>query len=273
MRDGINVLSMFTDSDQRRKVTAMNPVCTMEDLGLARCDRSENAVLAFLASRSPHPARQLAAPAVEVFKGIRESVDQLLLAAIETRTKEQYQKAFSEVFPKFAGITLALAGFSRAVVPQPIVNRLARESICEMEADFREKGLAAFGADVKQQAMFTIWTLRKISELLIEIADKKPSDPKQDAEFSQQFNLYAIWAKFSLDCLLMALRLNRTIYPEVLEELLDGLRSMVNAYAWARKGLELRVPRSEPVAEPQSIDDENQDLLDAAFQNAAELEA
>lgn len=251
----------------------MNPACTMDDFGIASSDSPENAVLAFLASRSRQPARQLSAPAVEVFKGIRESVDQWLLSSIEARTAAEYRRVFHEVFPKYAGITLTLSGFVAAVVPRDVVNRMARESVCEMEADFRDKGLMTFGAAVNQQAMFTVWTLRKISDVLIQIADAKPSDAKADRECSQKFSINAIRAKFCLDCLLMALRCNRPIYPEVVEELTDGLRSMVNAYAWVRKGLELRVPEEAQLTAVPVMDDEDRDLLEAAWQNASELEA
>ena len=251
----------------------MNPGCTMDDFGFAPSDRPENAVLAFLASRSRQPSRQLSAPAVEVFKGIRESVDQWLLATIEARTVAEYKRIFREVFPKYAGITLTVSGFVDAVVPKDVVNRMARESVCEMEADFREKGLMAFGAAVNQQVMFTAWTLRKISDLLIQISDVKPSNADADRECSQNFNLNVIGAKFSLDCLLMALRCNHPIYPEVVEELIEGLRSMVNAYAWARKGLELRIPEEDLSLDAPRMDDEDRDLLEAAWQNASELEA
>lgn len=251
----------------------MNPSFTMEDFGIDRCDSPENSVLAFLASRSLQPSRQLAAPALEVFNGIRDTVDQFLLEVLEARTKAEYQQVFARVFPNYFRITLTVSGFAQAVIPQEIVNRMARESVCEMEADFRDKGLVAFGADVKQQAIFTVWTLRKISDLLIQIATTKPRNRKEDAEFSTQFTFSALWAKFSLDCLLMSLRSNHPVYPEVMEELTDGLRSMVNAYAWARRGLELRAPEGEHLPEVPTIDDdESRDLLHAAMQNASELE-
>src|SRR5579864_3166214 len=137
----------------------MNLAPAIAEIGLGHCDSPENAVLAFLASRSRQPARQLSAPATEVFKGIRDAVDQLLLSALETRTRAEFRQAFGSAFPKYAGITLTLAGFSSAVIPQEVVNRMARESICEMEAEFRDKALASFGAVVKDQAVFTVWTL------------------------------------------------------------------------------------------------------------------
>jgi hypothetical protein len=60
------------------------------------------------------------------------------------------------------------------------------------------------------------------------------------------------------------MRHKRPLYPEVLEVILDGLRAAVNAYAWARRGLELRTPSAEPAVAPIEWDEEEQALLDEA---------
>jgi hypothetical protein len=70
----------------------------------------------------------------------------------------------------------------------------------------------------------------------------------------------------------MALRLDRPIYPEVMAELIDGLRSMVNAYAWVRRGLALRIPTIEPHMELSVLDEEDEMLLKASIHNLAAIE-
>jgi hypothetical protein len=246
----------------------MNPTLTAEDL--LRSDVPEQ-VLAFLASRSKQSVRQLSAPASEVFKGIREAVDQLILSAIETRTENEFKAAFKAAFPKYVGITLALSAFSNAVVPEDTINRMARESICELEAEFRDKALPAFGSEIKDQLMFTVWTLRKISDLLIQIAATKPDDScrERDKECCEHFLGTALQAKFALDCFSMALHLNRPIYPEVMEALKDGLRAMVNAYAWARRGAALRAPAVESTSESDVSTEEDNELLRSSMQDMA----
>ena len=67
----------------------------------------------------------------------------------------------------------------------------------------------------------------------------------------------------------MALRLNHPIYPEVMDGLKDGLRSMVNAYAWARKGLALRLPADDAAMEPIVSDEEDEELLRSSMQDMA----
>ena len=94
---------------------------------------------------------------------------------------------------------------------------------------------------------------------------------KTDEEFCVQFNLNALRAQFSLDCLNTALDEKQAIYPEVLEELVDGLRAIVNAYTWARRGLELRVPSEEPMFQGAAMEDEDMALMDLSFSQASEI--
>jgi len=246
----------------------MNPEFTAEDILV---DDTPDRVLAFLASRSKQSARQLSAPASEVFKGIREAVDQLILSAIETRTEKEFKDALHVAFPRYLGITLALAAFSNAMVPGETINRMARESICELEAEFRDKAVAAFGSEIKAQLMFTVWTLRKISDLLIQIGATKPAVSRraEDKEYCSHFVATTMQAKFSLDCFNMALHLNRPIYPEVMESLKDGLRAMVNAYAWARRGAALRYPTFEAAPESEVSTEEDNELLASSMQDMA----
>src|SRR5690242_7551393 len=117
----------------------MNPTLAAEDLTLTSGTQGPDLVLRVLASRSKHSARQLSAPASEVFSGIRDAVDQLLSSAIEARNAAEFDQIFSAAFPKYTSITLSLSAFANAMVPTDTINRMARESICEMESDFRDK--------------------------------------------------------------------------------------------------------------------------------------
>ena len=251
----------------------MNPAITADDVGLAVLREAEEGILSFLASRSKRSARALSPSASDVFKGCSDAVRQLLCTTIEARSQADFGRVFESEFPKYVALILAMSNFARAVVPKPLIDRLTRESICEMEADFREKGLNAFGAAVRDQALFTVWTLRKINELVTQIVAVKPEEPKkkQDAEYCAHFNLNTFRAQFCLDCLNMALETGQPVYPEVLEELVDGLRAMVDAYAWARRGLEGRIPSQEPALTASALDEEDRDLMDASFSEAADF--
>lgn len=237
-------------------------------------ERPLEGVLAFLASRSRKSTRDLSAAANEIFRGFGEYLDELLKGLIEKRTAAEFEAAFNEAFPKYAAMTLSLSHFAHVVLPSNVVERLTRESICELEADFREQALLAFGAAVRDQAMFTVWTLRKINDLVTQISGTKidKDRQKEDTEYCERFNAYALRAHFSLDCLTMALRLRQPIYPEVMVEVVDGLRGMVNAYAWARRGAALRISSGEGAPVPPPLDEEDEYLLSASMHDMAAID-
>jgi hypothetical protein len=251
----------------------MNIALTMDAGQIFGNEGPPEGALAFLASRSKKSARQVSAPASEVFKGITDAIDQMLLSVIEARTEAEFRHAQDSAFPKYVAIALAVSSFAHVMVPPDVVNRLARETINELEAEIREKALAAFGADIRDQVLFTVWTLRKISDLLTQISTVKVGPSKQEQEedrkYSQMFVTYALRAHFSLDCLNMALRVGSPIYPDVMAGLKEGLRSMVNAYAWVRQGAALRMPVEDPAMEPIVSDEDDDELLHSSMQDMA----
>lgn len=250
----------------------MHTAITADDVGLSPLPGSDG-ILSFLASRSRASARTLSPSAVDVFTGCYEAVGQILSSALEARTGADFERVYQTEFPRYVLLIVAISKFAGAVVPKPLIEQLTRESICEMETDFRDKALAAFGAAVRDQALFAVWTLRKINELVTQIVAVKPEESKQkeDSEHCAQFNLSMLHAQFSLDCLNASLQTGRAIYPEVLEELVDGLRAMVNAYAWARRGLEARVPSAEMDAVIAPPDDEDRRLMDSSLAAASDF--
>jgi hypothetical protein len=242
----------------------MNDPFTFEAVeAVLREDSVEEGVLSFLASRSKRSARELSEPIAEVFRGASAAMEQMALTLIEKRTAQEYDAAFTDVFRKYVALTLSLSRIIRTVVPPDALDRFTREAICELEADFRDQATAAFGSAVKEQAMFTMWTVRKINDTLSSIHSAKlidASKKEEDKEFSDQFTTHSLIAHLSLDCLSIALSHKRPLYPEVTERVIDGLRSMVNAYTWARRGLALRTPPKD-----ESVETEDQDESDDAL--------
>jgi hypothetical protein len=78
------------------------------------------------------------------------------------------------------------------------------------------------------------------------------------------FALHSMRTRFHLDCLFVAMRLRKRLYPEVLAQFIDGLRSAVDAYAWARQALDLRMASANQAAEPVEWDEEDASLLSEA---------
>lgn len=254
----------------------MNEACTFEAAeALLREQTPLEGVLTLLASRSKRSARELSAPVEEVFRGASTALDQMLTSLVEKRSGDDYDAALSDIFPKYAALTISISQIARAIVPEDVLERLTREAICELEADFRDQATAAFGSAIKERAMFTIWTVRRINEIVIKIHSTKITDEskkKEDKEFCVQFIICSLHAHLGLDCLRIALRQNRPIYPEVMERVMNGLRAMVNAYAWARRGLALRLPHADEAIENDGPDERDEALIRLSMSSFSDLD-
>jgi hypothetical protein len=208
--------------------------------------------------------KQLTGSADEVVKTIASVLDQMITAAIDKRTADEFQAVKAEVFPKYVQLIVSLAAIVSAIVPMQVLSRLATDSFSELEADIREHALAAFGADMRDRAMFTVWTLRKIADLLAVIAASGKianEDGDKDKEFFAAFLVHALSARFCIDCLRASMRSGHTIYPEVLTVVDDGLMSVVDAYAWIRQAADLHSPSNEDPCVPVTWDNEDAQLL------------
>lgn len=223
---------------------------------------------AFLGLPSKRPAKQLSASAEEVIRNVGGILGQLLTTAIEKRTAAEFISIREEVFPNYARVMLALSRIASAIVPRDVLMRLNAESLCEMEADFRDQALSAFGPIIQDQAIFTVWTLRKITDLAQRLsANEKVSDlalKEKDMEFCGMFAYHGLRTRFHLDCLSTSLRSGLPIYPEVLGVISDGLRSGVDAYAWIKQGVDLRLQSEDAIIEPIELDDEDREFLNAS---------
>jgi len=179
-------------------------------------------------------------------------VDDLVSIAIEKRTADDFGSSRAEVFPQYFVAMRALGDLARIVLPKQTIERLSAEWFSGLEADFRELGAAAFGSDLTDRGIFTVWTLRKIHDLAQEIAVSpfpKENEVK-DGELAMEFATKALWTRFHVDCLTKSMRGKRPIYPEVVEPIRDGLRAAVNTYACIRQWADLRHPRPEPQLGP-----------------------
>ncbi len=222
---------------------------------------------------SKREATQLSESVREIFKVTSGVLDSLLLRAIEQKTASEFTTARSAVFDNYWKTTTALSGLVQVILQPRTVDRLVSESFSEMEADFRDQGLNRFGAAAKEQAVFTVWTLRKISRLLGKIteAGTVPKSKKSaDSKLASEFSFYAAWTQFHMDCLIASIRFDKAINPDVLDEICEGLRGVVNAYGLVRQGAELRIPVEEPTLAPIQWDEEDQELLNSSM---AEMES
>jgi hypothetical protein len=230
----------------------------------------------FVGLPTKNSARVLSEDASELLNRILSVLNDLTLGVLEAQTREEFVAFRSQVFDDTRKTQKALGSLAKLIVPKPTLDRLVWESFAEMEADLTERGLKKFGAVARDQAIFTVWTLRKINRLLSRIATGGPiaADLKErDQEIGQEFSFYVYWTQFHLECLFSAMRFDKPITPGVLSEICDGLRAVVNAYGLARRGISLRWPsQDDEEMKPYSWGDEDQELLDSSMADLGEMQ-
>lgn len=216
--------------------------------------------------------QQLSGTIDDVVKAVAVLVERMISSATERRTAEEFRAAVQESFPVYFRAIVSLSVLLQATVSRQAMESLVSESLSELEADFRDHAMAAFGADMRDQAIFTIWTLRKINDLAnIIVAAGKVAEvhKKQDAEFADHYLQHALRARFHIDCLTSSMHTKKAIYPDILGEISDGLRSAVDAYAWIRQAVNLYAPQVEPDLPSLEPDDEDKELLHESMYDMA----
>lgn len=226
--------------------------------------------MAFLAVPAKRAAEQITGTTNDLIANFQNLLDQIIANVCGTRTAEEFSAAREQYFPKYAQVMMALSSLISVVVPSPVVNRLTWESLSEMEADFRDEGRAAFGNDICDQAIFTVWTMRKIHDLVNSLdTSRQPTDTQVDERLAVQCVSCLLYSRFHLDCLKMALRSETIIYPDVLEPISEGLRSLVNAYAYVRQMSDLRSAGTEEELIHIDFDEEEKELLALSMRDVA----
>jgi hypothetical protein len=230
-----------------------------------------------LAAKTAKPTVDVSVKINELFTQISEVADALFIAAIEQRTASEFRNTARSVFSDYVHVMRAKSDLLRVILRNDIdrTERLVSQSLSELEADFREQGMQRFGAAVNDQAVFTVWILRKTASHIWKLREPaivgtpiSPEDQQAQDALNSEFALYSAWAQFHLGCLNAAIRLNKAIYPDVLPAIMEGLRAMVDANAYARQIVELRIPSTNDTdLAPYSWDEEDNDLLQSSMRD------
>jgi hypothetical protein len=206
----------------------------------------------------------------KVVRNVVSVIDNLVTTTIERRTAEDFVAVRAVVYPQYFIAMRALGDIARIVLSKQTVDRLSAESFSEMEADFRQVGPSAFGADLAERGIFTVWMLRKIHDLAQEVlnAPLLPEGTTPDhGDLGMEFVNLAMWNRFHVDCLIKSMRSNKPIYPDVAEPIRDGLRMAVNAYACIRKWADLCDPKPEPDLGPIESTPEDEAWVDDSMRD------
>ena len=228
--------------------------------------------LSFLAFPAKQSSAQVSGATDSAFAAIKILLEQMLARASEATSREDFISAREEVIRQYYRVMLALGGLISVSVPRAAIDRLTFESLTEMEAEFVQYGRQLLGEALCEQALFTVYTLRRINlagqklQMLGHfVSDSRLED---DHEASRSFIGHVLFARFHIDCMLTAVRMRRALYPDVMAEISDGLLALVNAYAHVQQSILYRTGNMTEDEVDLQLDDEDRDLLASSTREA-----
>jgi hypothetical protein len=199
-----------------------------------------------------------------VLTALRES-DALLKPLIAAKSKAEFESLRKKIFNDYANLSFIVANsFSGATVEK---RQVATKEAFKLVADIMHtKGIPRIGCDAIREAIFC---LELHSRGIL-----SPEWKEKDRELSSSFTFSSLWAHLHLDCIRMIVTQSRDrIEKDVLESIMDGARSAVMAYSFARQGLEMRTKEETYLVEGGPIDQEDRELLEESYSDYTESES
>jgi hypothetical protein len=194
-------------------------------------------------------------------------LDDISAQAANCPTVEDFRAFRDKVFQSYIQLTFALNNVLTAKLDPSDVPSLIDDSFDSLYAHFESDAALYFGEDAYHEILFSLSTLKSAYRWLPRLATHKLEGEllQQDNELSANFGNAVTWVIFHLAGLGSALDRKQTIVPDVLQELLDGLRQSVMAYAHVRAALELRSIPNPQYAEGLEVswDEEDEALANA----------
>ncbi len=215
---------------------------------------------------SANRSRKLSNQTLDVVRGLSAVLRDQVLTAITIRSSREFVETRAALFPTYAKAQRALSDFAMIAVGKSVRDQLTNECFSELESDFRDAA-PLLGTAIQEQAIFTVWTLRRIANLAGQLRERQlqEADASKDHQLQAEFAMNMLWMQFHLDCAIVAMRTQTAIYPEVALEIIDGLRAAVDAYGFIRQGHDLRFRPEEPVLSDRAWDEEEEELLQSSM--------
>jgi hypothetical protein len=224
--------------------------------------------LSFLAFPAKRAAAQVNGTTEDIFQNIATILNQVVTDALSARTADQFRNTLSSSLETYMQVMAGLSKLINATVPEKVIDRLTNESLSEMESDFRNEGIEVFGEYLSNQAMFTVFSLRKITDLANQIGASDQIESHlipADQQLHSMFVTNVLYGRFHLDCLTHSLRTSTPVFPEVLDCISDGLRPVVNAYAYIKQAADMRSGADKEEMIHIEFDEEEQELVESSM--------
>jgi hypothetical protein len=179
----------------------------------------------------------------EIVKGIGEELTDIAIQIVNSPTAKDFSALRKQLFPSYIQLATALGHMVLAKIDKADLPGLIEASFTELESKTMPKARDYFGDETYNEILFSVATLKSAYRWVPRLLSANPSDERlwpEDIKLARDFTTTATWAQFHLHCIKIALDKNQTIIPEVLQQLLEGVRLSLMAYSYVRAALNLR---------------------------------
>jgi hypothetical protein len=182
-------------------------------------------------------------------------LETVLFPLVSANSRTEFKALRQQLFHRYVVLMAAITEIAAEV-------RGIDEANCDWVTDLttkvQEDEVLPWVESGKSEAIFSVETLARAVWLASEIIGmpSPEDDPhkKKDREFAAKYGLSAFWSQFHVDCLTAALF--RRVGPPsaaILDEILEGMRLSVMAYAAAREGYDIRSVHPQPENYPDDV--------------------
>lgn len=185
---------------------------------------------------------RLSSPMADIAGKIRQQLQDMAVQLTGSLTATDFRQLRDELFPQFLKLVTAQNDVVMAKIDNAELPQLIDSSFGELEDAFTSAGVSYFTDDEHKEILFSVSTLKSATRLFPQVISVRVEKEliAQDCELASQFLVHINWSIFHLMALVHVMARNKIIVPEVFQEMLDGLRSSVMAYAAIRQALDLR---------------------------------
>ena len=207
---------------------------------------------------------KLQANRAKIARLVYAEIDSVVAHLVECVSVEEFRYLRKKVLPPYFKLSLAMSNLVQStMIDERDHAAIVQEGLTRLEQKFQAEGSLYLGADVNQEAIFSISTLKRAYRWLPRMLSRELPQERveDDKELAGNFAEYVLYSQFHLDCLRFALRHHKTIASEVSTEILEGLRSSLMAYTCVRRGLELRGFLDHKTTELENLEWDDEDEM------------
>lgn len=230
-------------------------------VGLLECEAANVPASVFNPVGLVDVSAKLQTPLAYIADRLYDQLDEMVSQAASAPTAKDFKSLRNDLFPSFIKLSLAVSNVMLAKVDRSELPSIIHASFASLEARFASEAPSYFGDEAYQEIMFSVSTLKSAYRWLPHVASTEVAEGarQQDMELARNVNNASLWANFHLFALRSALHKNLIVIPEVLQELLTGLRMSVMVYAYVRQALDLRNTLTARYEEKLTVPWDNED--------------